>query len=233
MFRKTSGLFFSLSLMLLTSTANSAVILSTDFIGTLADPSNISWTESDVTVTNSMTPQNSGLSSLTLFGNKPNMYAVKHNIHDNGIWFTDIDLMSSATVESIVLESLSLDASVLNNSGNFQPVQRDLSFTLEIFSGITSIFSDTVIVFDGDGVSTPFNPTKGISFDLAGVNFLGDSSYTLRLTASGSGDGNNAGIDNLVLLGNSVFSPTINASTPSMFGLIMLVVFWMIRKRPR
>lgn len=209
------------------------VILSTDFAGIQADPSNINWTESAVSVTNTMVPLNSGSSPLTLFGNRPDMFAVRHNIHDFGLWFTDIEIMSSASVSNILLDTLSLDASIVNNFGSFQQVQRDLSFSLEIFSDISSIYNQTIVVFNGDANTTPFNATRGISFDLSSINLLGDSGYTFRLTASGSGVGNNAGFDNLVLQAESVTPQVVDVSSVGTFGLLIIASIWVMRRKAK
>ena len=135
MFKK----FFQATLAVVTLSsalpASAAVILSSDFTGTSGDASNVTWTENDVSVTNTLDPQDSSLNSLDLFSNSTNMFAVDHNIHNSGDWFVDIVVSASSLIQDIVFDTLSLDVSIFNNSGNLQTAQRDLSFSLEIFDG--------------------------------------------------------------------------------------------------
>ena len=60
---------------------------------------------------------------------------------------------------------------------------------------------------------------KNISFDNLAVLLQQDTEYTLRITASGTGPGNNAGIDNFVLSGD--VSPV---PAPQAFALLALAI---------
>mgnify|MGYP000026404279 FL=1 len=201
--------------------ANAEIILASDFTGTSGDPSNISWTENSVEVTNTLDPQSTSFSSLDLFDNYDNLFAVDYNIHNEGTWFVDVLLTASFLVSSIDLESLTLDASVFSNNGKFQINQRDFSLSLDIFEGVNSLFSSTVDVFEGDNNNSGFVPTKAVGFDLSGVTLTGGSDYVLRFTAFGDGGGNNAGFDNLVLNGSANGSSLVNVPAPGSMAILM------------
>lgn len=208
------------------------IILASDFTGTSGDPSNISWTENSVEVTSTLDPQTMSFSSLSLFDNYNNVFAVDYNIHNEGTWFVDIFLTASFLVSSIDLETLTLDASIYNNRGFLQAVQRDFSLSLDILEGTSSLFSSTVDVFKGDNNNSGFIPTKSIEFDLSSISLTGGNDYVLRLTAFGSGGGNNAGFDNLQLNGISNSSSLISVPAPSSIFILMIsLVFLFFRKR--
>ena len=214
----------TLAVVTLSSTlsANAEIILASDFTGTSGDPSNISWTENSVEVTNTLDPQTTNFSSLALFDNYDNLFAVDYNIHNEGTWFVDILLTASFLVSSIDLDSLTLDASVFSNSGQFQINQRDLSLSLDIFEGANSLFSSTIDVFDGDNNNSGFISTKAIGFDLSGVTLTGGSDYVLRFTAFGDGGGNNAGFDNLVLNGTANGSSVVDVPAPGSMAILLI-----------
>lgn len=232
MFKK----FFQATLAVVTLSsalpASAAVILSSDFTGTSGDASNVTWTENDVSVTNTLDPQDSSLNSLDLFSNSTNAFAVDYNIHTQGSWFVDIMVTASSLIDNIVLDILSLDASIYNKNGNLQTAQRDLSFSLEIFEGVSSIFSDTVDVFVGDNNNSGFVATETIDFDLSSILLDGGSDYIFRLTALGTGSGNNAGFDNFLLSGTSTALPSVSVSAPgSMIILFMSIAILVFRVR--
>ena len=91
-------------------------------------------------MTNTLDPQTTGFSSLDLFDNYDNLFAVDYNIHNEGTWFVDVLLTASFLVSNIDLESLTLDASIFSNNGQFQTNQRDFSLSLDIFEGVSSLF---------------------------------------------------------------------------------------------
>ncbi|NDV89966.1 hypothetical protein GTH32_01985 [Alteromonas sp. 345S023] len=224
----------SLAVMALSSAlpSSASVILSSDFTGTSGDPANVTWTENDVSVTNTLDPKDLSLSSLDLFTNSTNMFAVDHNIHKQGSWFVDILVSASSLIAGIDLDVLSLDASIYNKNGVLQPAQRDLSFSLELLDGLSSIFSDTVNVFAGDNNDPGFTPTETIEFDLSGIFLDGGDDYTFRLTVSGTGGGNNAGFDNLLLTGTSNSLTPLSVSAPgTLIILIMSLSMLIFRSR--
>lgn len=214
-------------------TANAEIILASDFTGTSGDPSNISWTENNVQVTRALDPQTTSFSSLGLFDNYDNLFAVDYNIHNEGTWFVDVLLTVSFLVSSIDLESLTLDASVFSNNGQFQINQRDFSLSLDIFEGASSLFTSTVDVFERDNNNTGFVPTKSIGFDLSNITLFGGSEYIFRFTAFGNGGGNNAGFDNLVLNGTANSSALVNVPAPGSMALLMtsLVILCFRKKK--
>ncbi|GEM_PF-906136 len=234
MFKK----FFQATLAVVTLSsaipASAAVILSSDFTGTSGDVTNVAWTENGLSVTNVLDPQNLGLNSLDLFGNFNDVFAVKYNIHTQGSWFVDVMVTTSSLVDDISLDALSLDASIYKNSGVLQSTQRDLSFSLEIFDGLSSIFSNTIDVFVGNNNDPGFVATKSIDFDLNSIVFDGGNDYVFRLTASGVGGGNNAGFDNFILSGSANTLPSVSVSvsaTGSMVILFMSLVILSLRAK--
>jgi hypothetical protein len=212
---------------------NAEIILASDFTGTSGDPSNISWTENGVEVTNTLDPQTTNFLSLELFDNYSDLFAVDYNIHNEGTWFVDVLLTVSFLVSSIDLESLTLDASVFSNNGQFQINQRDLSLSLDIFEGASSLFTSTADVFKRDNNNSGFVPTKSIGFDLSNITLFGGSEYIFRFTAFGNGGGNNAGFDNLVLNGTANSSALVNVPAPGSLALLMtsLVILCFRKKK--
>ncbi|NDW17270.1 PEP-CTERM sorting domain-containing protein [Alteromonas genovensis] len=212
--------------------ANAAIILASDFTGTSGDPTNVSWTESGVSVTNTLTPQTTSLTSIQLFDNFDNVFAVDYNIHNEGTWFVDILLSTSSFVDNIKLDSFSLDASIYNNRGQLQNVQRDFSLSLDIFEGASSFFSSAVDVFNGDNNKSGFTPVKAIEFDMSNLVLHGGTDYVFRLTAFGNGGGNNAGFDNLVLTGTATNSSLLSVPAPGSLAILMTSLAILIfRKR--
>ena len=232
MFKKLIKATLAVAALSSALSANAEIILASDFTGTSGDPSNISWTENSVEVTNTLDPQTTSFSSLDLFDNYDNLFAVDYNIHNEGTWFVDVLLTASFLVSSIDLDALTLDASIFNNGGVFQSFQRDLSLSLDIFEGTSSLFSSTLDVFAGDNNNSGFVPTKPIEFDLSNVTLAGGSDYVLRFTAFGDGGGNNAGFDNLALTGTVNGSSLVNVPAPgSIFILMTSIAILLFRKR--
>lgn len=223
---------FSISTLALS--ANASVILSSDFTGTNGNPTNVSWVENDVTVNSDLLPTDTSSNVLGLFSTS-DMFAVDYNIHNEGSWYVDIALSVNSLIDGIELSDFAFDASIFNNSGNLQSVQRDLTFSLDILDGSFGLFSASDNVFVGDNNNSGFNPTESVVFDLSSVFLTGGFDYTFRLTASGIGGGNNAGFDNLVLNGTSLNSPaaptTVSAPGSSALLIISGLVFLMRSKR--
>ncbi|WP_334028751.1 hypothetical protein [Alteromonas sp. P256] len=212
--------------------SNAAVILASDFTGTSGDPSNVSWIENGVEVTNTLDPQTTNFSSLQLFDNFDNVFAVDYNIHNEGTWFVDILVSASAFLSSISLDVLTLDASIYNNGGQLQNVQRDFNLSLDVLEGTNSLFSSAKSVFSGDNNNSGFVPTKPIEFDLNNLVLDGGSDYVFRLTAFGAGGGNNAGFDNLSLTGTPTNSALVSVPAPGSLAILMTSLAILIfRKR--
>lgn len=223
-----------LSISTLALSANASVILSSDFTGTNGDPTNVSWVENDVTVDSDFLPTDTSSNLLGLFSIN-DMFAVDYNIHNEGSWYVDIVLSVNSLIDGIELSDFTFDASIFNNSGNLQSVQRDLTFSLDVLDGSSALFSDSDDVFVGDNNNSGLNPTESVVFDLSSVLLTGGFDYTFRLTASGTGGGNNAGLDNLVLNGTSLSSPAaptaVSAPGSSALLLISGLAFLMRSKR--
>ncbi|MDC0603458.1 hypothetical protein OAP14_10655, partial [Aliiglaciecola sp.] len=89
-----------------------------------------------------------------------------------------------------------------------QGVQRDLDMSVELFDDGSSLYAETVAnIFAANGANNP--SSRLVSFDLSGQDLTRGNNYTLRLTASGTGPGNNAGFDNLSLSGTVISEPSI------------------------
>ncbi|MEM7420747.1 MAG: hypothetical protein AAF364_13585 [Pseudomonadota bacterium] len=214
--------------------ASAEIILASDFTGTSGNPSNISWTENSVHVTNTLEPQTTNFSSLPLFDNYNDVFAVDYNIHNEGTWFVDILLTASFFISNIDLETLTLDATTYNNKGFRQNVQRDFSLSLDILEANSSLFTGTVDVFEGDNNNSGFVPTKSIEFDLGGVSLTGGIDYIFRFTAFGDGGGNNAGFDNLQLNGTPNRSSLVDVPAPgSIFIFVTSLALIFFRKGNR
>ena len=101
-----------------------------------------------------------------------------------------------------------------------------------MFDGLSSVFSDTISVFSGDNNDSGFVATESIEFDLPGLILDGGEDYTFRLTASGTGGGNNAGFDNFLLAGTSNALPSVSVSAPgSLIILLMSISLLAFRTR--
>lgn len=209
-----AGLLMSLS-------ANATVILSTDFDDRTVSgdtASDLAWVANGVTNPGALTVSEAATlaPTLALFNTagSQDRFAVDRNLHNEGSWFVDLDFNVQNNISVINLESLSFDSMIFNNSGAVQGVQRDLDMGLELFANGVSLFADSIEnIFAGNGTNNPIS--RLVSFDLSGQNLTQGNDYTLRLTASGAGPGNNAGFDNLNLSGTVV-------SEPSMFMLMLL-----------
>ncbi|AMJ94147.1 hypothetical protein AVL56_07380 [Alteromonas stellipolaris] len=212
-----------LSMSTFALSSHAAVILSSDFSGIDGDVSNVSWVENDVSVTSDLSPFDTSANLLSLF-DLNDVFAVDQNIHNESSWYADIALSVSSLIDGIQLSSFVFDASIFNNSGNLQSIQRDLTFSLELLDGASVLFSDSDNVFVGDNNDSGFNPTEAVEFDLSSILLIGGSDYTFRITASGVGGGNNAGFDNLVLNGTSVSSPgaPTTVSAPGTSALLLM-----------
>lgn len=210
--------------ILASSAASATVILSTDFDGRTVSgntASDLTWTTNGVTAPGVLAA-NSGSDSFSLFDTAAaqDRFAVDRNLHNEGNWFTDITFMMANDFASVSLSSVSFDSIIFNNSGNVQGVQRDLDFTVELFDDLAlgPIFSYAQNnIFAANGSNS--QPVKNISFDNLAVLLQQDTEYTLRITASGTGPGNNAGIDNFVLSGD--VSPV---PAPQAFALLALAI---------
>lgn len=213
----------------LSTQLNAAIIIGADLTNLNGDISNVNWLENGLLVNQEATVTDSSNQGLFLYSNNDYL-GVKHNIHQKGSWFLDISVTVSSIIDSIVLNELSFFAFAINGQGQEQQYQRDLDFSFEIFDGATSIFSMTNVIFEGDNQATPFDASKNTIFDLNGVSLIGGEDYTLRVTASGNGAGNNAALNGFTLSGTQVAA---NVSAPGVLSLSLLSVVLLMATRKR
>ncbi len=213
-----------IGMVLFASVVNAAIIASTDFNGRTVSgttASNLTWTlngvssPGDLTVVDTPVPV---APALALFNTAAaqNRFAVNRNLHNEGSWSVDVGL-DVLTGNNIDLGLVALDAFIFNNSGALQTVQRHLSLNLSLLdSSFTLIDQDNALdIFANSGAITQPQP---ISFDLLGNTLAAGGMYYLRLTAFGSGPGNNAGIDNFVVNGDLVAAPVPEPGTLILLG---------------
>ena len=145
------------------------------------------------------------------------LFAVDCNLHYEGQWSVDIHLNILAG-NNIDLGLVSLDAYIFSNNGVLQTVGRDLDFNFTLFdsdnNSLTSI--DNINIFPADGFITQ---PQAVSFDFTGNTLAAGESYYFKLTASGTGPGNNAGFDNLQINGElAPVAPVPGPATILLFG---------------
>jgi len=190
------------------SASASITIASTDFDGRSvsgATASSLTWILNGVADPGDLTTD--APDGLFDTADAQDRFAVDRNIHTEGTWSVDIPLDIGGA--AISLGTVTLDAFIYNNGGRLQTVGRDLDLTIELLLGVASIATDVVNdIFPGGGAIVQPVP---VSFDLSGNTLLANTDYTLRLTASGTGPGNNAGIDNL----------SINANVPEPMSILV------------
>lgn len=180
--------------------ARAEVILSTDFDGRTvsgATASNLNWITNGVSDPGDLTADFSLFNTLST----QNLFAVQRNLHNQGPWTVDIPLLVGSN--SIDLGDITLDGYIFNNSGASQAVSRDFDLTLDLLdsSQTAIIASDSVNDLFQNSNSVPNPSPVPFVFDLSGNILQSGTQYFLRLTASGQGPGNNAGIDNFVVNG--------------------------------
>lgn len=192
--------------------ASAAVLLSTNFDGRTvsgATANDLTWTTSGVATPGSLTAMAGTLinplpPAMALFTTAAaaNRFAVDRNIQNESPWFVDIPFTVLAG-NDVQLGSITLDAFIFSNAGALQTVNRDLDLSLALLgSALNLIDSDAVNnIYPPDDNVAPAQ-LRAVSFDLSGNTLAAGGSYFLRLTASNDNtQGNNAGIDNLVVNG--------------------------------
>jgi hypothetical protein len=187
------------------SCASATMIASTNFDGrTVSGPtaSNLTWILNGVSATSSLTATHNLFDTVAA----QNRFAVDRNLHSEGEWFLDISLNVLAE-NNIDLGLLSLDALIFNNAGNLQNMGRDLDLNFTLFDSADNLLAsvDNFNIFPPDGSITQ---PQAVSFDFTGNTLAAGGLYSLKLTASGNGPGNNAGFDNLQI--NGELSPASN-----------------------
>jgi hypothetical protein len=172
--------------------AGADVILSTDFTNRTvsgATASNLNWTMLGVLNPGDMT------AGFDLFdtANAQGHFAPNRNTDNEGPWSTTITL--EATLGDITLENVVLDYQFFNNGGSFQSSNRITDWTVSV-TGSSSGLLDSVMVL---GTSS----TTGIETVAFGSSLLLSSSETwdVTITADGTTQGNNTGLDALTFNG--------------------------------
>ena len=194
-------------LIMLASSANAGVIASTDFNDrTVAGDtaSNLDW------ILDGLSSPGDLSADYSLFNtnSSANKFAVDRNLAYEGDWIVDIAL-NVLGLNNISLSSLTLDAYIFNNGGRFQYVQRNLDIAVSLFDSSNTLLKTFTLLDDiyaNNGVFTNDNG-HNVNVNLEGYSLLANNNYILRLTASGEGNGNNAGIDNLVINGDLTSIP--------------------------
>ncbi|WP_371194862.1 hypothetical protein [Glaciecola sp. SC05] len=209
------------SLMLASANSMAAVIASTDFDGRTVSGS----TASDLTwVTQGVANPGDVSADFALFdtAGTANRFGVDRNLHNESSWSANVALNVLAG-NSIALSNVSFDAFIINNAGALQTVQRNLSYTAALLDSAMNVFSQ-ISVNDIYGNSGSVTNGQNIMFDFSGNTLSAGNTYTLRITASGTGPGNNAALDNLVINGEVTAQAVSEPSLMAIFGLGFLMV---------
>lgn len=206
--------FILLTGLVSSSAVNAEIVLATDFTDRKVDGSvvsDVSWYANGVSTTTSLTAR-SGSESLLFFDTEDaqGRFAVDHNLHREGEWYTDLTLSLNDN-SMVTIESLSLDVMLFNNFGIAQPVQRDLDMKVELFAPDTTgspLYSSSVYdIFLPDGENS--DPIKAVTFSDVNLSMSNDVDYVFRITAFGEGVGTNAGLDRIEING------LVDVGTPS------------------
>lgn len=201
--------------------ANAAVILSTDFNGRTisgATASNLNWTTNGVSNPGDLT------ANFPLFNTAAtqNLFAVQRNLHTQGTWTVDIPVVVGS--QAINLTQITLDNYIFNAAGDAQPFSRDVDLTLELLDNSqTTVASVSVNDLYPNSNTIPNNSPVPVTFNFTGNTLQANTTFFLRLTASGQGSGGivgtNSGIDNFVVNGDLVAAASVpEPSTVTMLG---------------
>jgi hypothetical protein len=214
--------------------SSATIITSTDFDGrTVAGntASGITWD-----VVNGISSPIDISADFPLFNtsNTQNMFAVNRNIGNEGPWEANIALNVLAT-NNIILSSVTLDAFIFNNRGNFQSSEVALNINASIFAIPSTLLAsvDQNNIYTND-FSNSFTQGEFVSFDFTGVTLLAGNNYYLKLTATGNATGNNAGFDNLVVNGDVnqvVVPPAVVVTEPSVLAILSLSLIGLASRR--
>jgi hypothetical protein len=190
------------------SQAPATVLLATDFTGRDVDgavASDIAWSTNGLEDPGDLTVEdgNGNVLGPGLFdtADAQGHFAPDRNVDNEGPWSVEIELaLAGPRVE---LTDVTLDWQHFNNGGALQSVSRDVDWTLTVHGSSSGVI--------GTAMATGIGGTSGvetISFD--SPLLLGyEESYHLELLAEGATtDGNNTGLDGLIIQGNIVPEPS-------------------------
>lgn len=195
-----------------------SAIIATDFDARTvagATASNITWIANGVADPGDITASHNLFNTADAQGR----IAVDRNLHNEGDWTLDIDLNVGG--DNVAMATVEFDAFIFSNGGVLQQNQRDLDLTVELLdAGLNVLASESVSdVFANTGVAVQ---PQHVSFDFTGNTLLANQLFTLRITASGAGPGNNAGIDNLLVLANTAVPEPTSMVLISLAGAALL-----------
>ncbi len=189
-----------------------ATILSTDFNGrnvSGATASNLTW------ITNGVSDPGNLTADFNLFNtlDTQNLFAVQRNLHNQGDWTVDIAIGVGS--QKIELSEISLDGFIFSNAGTAQINSRDFDLKIDLLNSDKNSTLDSVSQLDlfSNSTTNPNPSPVPFVFNFSGNTLNANTTYFLRLTASGTGPGNNSGIDNLVVNGDLVPSDVPEPST--------------------
>ena len=208
---------------LLAVNAHATLILSTDFTGRTVNgktAENIPWTTGGIQDPGDLTwvVETGTTTNTDLFdtGAAQNHFAPDLNIHNEGFWSVTIPLV--LTTPRISLENVVIDWRDFSNTGVFQGSGRDSQYTVSVTGSISGLLDtvDTGVLGSTFGretlpFTTPLELTDGENYDVL-------------IFASGSGPGNNTGL-NAVELNGSVIPE------PSSVGLAFMGITLLVRAR--
>ena len=209
-----------------TLNAQAATILSTDFDGRTVSgttASNLNWTTNGVSDPGNLT------ADFNLFDTPAtqDLFAVQRNLHNEGPWTVDIPVVVNS--QEIELDEITLDASIFTGAGTSQLNSRDFDLTIDLLDSTQTNVLATDSVVDqfpnSVGSSIPNPSPLPFVFDFTGNTLQANTTFFLRLTASGEGPGNNGGIDNLVVSGNIVSESSTIPEPSTIIGLGALATF--------
>lgn len=215
--------------------ARADIILSTDFDGLTVSgstASNITWVTNGVADPGDLEAIDSNPDGLFTTTDAEGRFAPDRNLHNEGDW--SVDILLSLLGSDIALGTVSLDAFIFNNDGDLQTVNRNLSLSLTLFNDTMTQLQPPVSVNDiyPNNQSSAIQP-QPVSFDLSGNVLSANTDYTLRLTATGDGPGNNAGVDNLEVNGDFIVSEIPEPAPLSIMAVGALAMLLGLRQRRR
>lgn len=200
--------------------AYSATILSTDFDGRTISGN----TASNITyVTNGVADPGDLGADFPLFDTPAtnNLFAVQRNLHTQGPWVVDIPIAVGS--QDIQLDQISLDAFIFSGAGGTQINSRDYDMTIELLDSTQTVTLNTQSVNDLYNNIDPNPSPVPFVFDFSSSILSANTTFFLRLTASGTGPGTNAGFDNFILTGDLIATQTPEATSAiTLIGLGVL-----------
>ena len=225
--------FLAAALLLCAGSASSAVLLSTDFTGVVANDTSVPYTATNITwTTNHLTLASDNLifygynngtgNGFITGGSAANNIQVNRNVETGGPWSTSFTITPTATID---LTNFTLFYRAINGTGVNQSAAKNGTATLRVYLG-----SDTSGDLLGTYTDTFQDPGGGTTAgDVADINLSAlpdlnsDQAYTFELTTSRGSEtlGTFWAIDNLTLHGDVIPEP--GAALLGSLGLLALL----------